>query len=171
MKHLKKFNEHFDSEEIKSMVYDTELLPYLQGELFNQPLRKVKELEFQRDGDSIVNKLLIKFPHLNDFYVDSEKTPGITFIYKKNKDWFVSIGVGLGTIGIMYKYNKANDDKKVLNDLTFRGYEFIYFKEWQDVTDDEIINIVQYNFLPILLKCGFRKEIKQGEEEIRAQQN
>ena len=170
MKYLKKFNEHFDSSEIKDMVYDTELLPYLQGDLFNAPMRKVKNYEFERDRNSIVSKLIFKFPHLKDFYMNDDKTPGITYFFKKNKDWFVSIGIGVGSIGILYKYNKA-DDGKVMNDLTFRGYEWTYFKEWKDISDNEIIDIVQYNFLPILLKCGFRDELKFGKEEIKTQMN
>lgn len=170
MKHLRRFNEHFDSAEIKQAIYDTELLPYLQGELFNVPLRKVKNFEFERDTVSIVSKIILKFPHLKDFYINDTKTPGVTYIYKKNKDWFVSLGIGVDYIGIVYKYNKATDGK-IINDLTFRGFEWTYIKEWKGVSDEEMMDIIQYNFLPILLKCGFRDELKSGRDDINTQMN
>jgi hypothetical protein len=167
MKWIKKF-ENFDTPELRDEVKDSDLISYLTGDYLNVPFRKVKSGEF--DDNLIIQKILYKYPHFDDFYVDDKVTPGMIHLFKKNKDWYVNFCVGKGAIGIYYKYNKA-DENKVLRGLDFRGFQFPHFQEWSGLSDEEIYKIIDYYLLPILLKCGFRDELEQGRKKIQIREN
>lgn len=100
---IRKFNEMFDTEELKS----AHEIPMLQGSLFKGMKINDPSNESLKD---LIGKVAYKFPFLNKFTLwESDKYKDVIFLYQKNNYWYISISFSLEGhnkygVGILYKY-------------------------------------------------------------------
>jgi len=159
---IKRFNELFDSEEIKSQNE----IPMMQGNLIKGKINYASKEEVK----DLIEKVLYSFPFLYKFgeYIDDKKYKDIVFFHQKNDSWYVSIAFGLQPdnkygMGIFYKHLDA-EEGNIKQTLSFSGKEFCYFKEWSKLSFPEMVKIVNENFTPLLSRLGFTEQLSHGQD-------
>jgi hypothetical protein len=162
MKHIKKFNEMFDSEEIKSQNELDIMRINLKDIVSDENIMKISSSEIER----LHSMLMLEFPFFQKY--DGKEVDGITWgIYTvgdvyhfvtKNSKYFVTISFkSVGTryeVGITYNTIKSmlirsiTDDMKTLTDK-------IHFKDFGILDISGISRVIKNVFVPILEMLGF----------------
>lgn len=169
MKRIKKFNELFDTEELKSQNE----IPMLQGNLLPTKYRNVKGNKFQNDLHDVHNKMIYNFPWVEEF--DQEELPGykdMIFYHTSNDSWYISLSIkvegdkcGFGIIYRLLDTSISPDNSNVKFSLAFSGKEYVYFKEWNGLDVNEMIRNIKIFFEPLMRRLGFTDELKYGNKE------
>ena len=154
MKHIKKFNELFDNDDLKSKLE----IPYLQGNLDKKELvRSAIPFKGRELFNFFNNSLVKKFPFFD--YCFDENTRRIYgcnedpneknchHYYFKNEKIFVIFSV------VMW------DDNDYDCNILVRDPEdsdiIVYEQEYNECSIDKIIDIVKSDLIPHLIESGF----------------
>lgn len=151
-KHIKKFNELFDSPELKS-EYEIE---YLQGKLDPKDFINDKNIvKFEQDNklQRLSNRLGVDFPIFNLFGKGDVKYS----VYGKDNmyhfavgdEWRVVLSFEILGYGNKYDVNYGKYDMGIICEKMPRQ-KVLKYKSGVDSLDDDKVNIVEYNNLTIL---------------------
>jgi len=164
MKRIKRFNEMFDSEELKAQNE----IPMLQGNLLKGKIRFTSKESI----DDLREKVIYTFPFLEKFgqWTNEEKYKNIIFFQQKTDYWYSNIAFSIDDngkygVGMLYKYLDTIPDAPLKHTLTFSGKDYQYFSEWTDKTFDGIIKIVNTHYIPLLNRLGFDEEMVHAKQK------
>lgn len=156
---IKKFNEMFDTEELKSQHE----IAMIQGGLLKGV--KFKKLSSDETIYDLIAKMIYKFPFLSKFNEwENEKYEDTIFFYTRNDYWYISLSLSIEDkdtygVGILYKYIDSIPNAPVKHTLAFSGKDNQYFTEWNNNTFDDVVRLVDIVFIPLLNRLGFKEEI------------
>ena len=164
---IKKFNELFDTDELKA---ENEI-SLLQGNLLSGELRAVRNNKYENsDLYDIHGKLLYNFPWISE--LDQREIPGyddMIFYSTTNEHWYISLsilvkGESCG-FGIMYRLRETEIIKNGTNishSLAYSGSDKVYFSEWDKLDSNELIKYIKVFFEPLLNRLGFKEVLGKG---------
>ena len=163
MKRIKRFNEMFDTEELKAQNE----IPMLQGNLLKGKLGFTSKESI----DDLREKVIYTFPFLEKFgqWEDKKKYKDIVFFQQKNDYWYANIafsveGNGKYGVGMLYKYLDTTPNAPLKNTLAFSGKDYTYYTEWTNKTFDEITKLVNTYYIPLLNRLGFEEEMSHAKQ-------
>ena len=164
---IKKFNELFDTEELKA---DNEI-QLMQGKLITGGLK-----DFSKDDiEDIIEKVEFVFPFLDKFSMVplSEKHKNIAYFQVRNENWYTNVAFSLEDdnrygLGMLYKHvdtpTPSPGDNNLKRTLTFSGKQYCYFCEWNDLKFPEVIELVNTYYTPLIKRLGFTDIINHNKE-------
>jgi len=163
---IKKFNELFDSEEIKVKNE----IPLLQGFLNNVSSKTINRFAKESLND-LGERFNYAFPFLYHFHNRVEEKYNAVIFDKKNDQWYINITIAFEGdkygLGIFYRHIDAitpEDHNDIKMGLDFRGKEYCYYNEWNDIDFNEVIELTKSHFLPLVGRLGFKEELSKGKK-------
>ncbi len=165
---IKKFNELFDSEEVKVKNE----IPMMQGFMKGVSSKTINRFSKESLND-FGERFIYSFPVLYQF-TDRVQTKYNSVIFEqKNDQWYVSITIAIEEdkygLGIFYKHIEATSPKNgkdplLKRGLDFRGKEYSYYSEWNDIEFSDMVKLTKSNFIPLIDRLGFKEEISKGKK-------
>lgn len=168
MKHLRKFNELFDTEEIKNALE----IPNLKGELDPKELANSGSLiKFDEIGDETIERLFYKlasrFPLFNICNTGDDPDYGVIIddfdnnhILFRNESHLIIFSISID--------NRATNRYDVV--ITFDGFDDNDrpYAEHRNIDINQVFEVIKNDLIPALKKGGFNNVLEyENQEQMR----
>jgi len=179
MKRLKRFNELFDTEDLKMQNE----IDYLTGAIDKKELSR--NIMSDKSAQSIYNLLEYKFPFFKECTNDNNPYTGLMadekqsyyVFYFKNETWFIGLAVK-PTGNHLYDINLI---RKGVNLTITPGNSFHFYTPivdydpnktvaivFENLTIEQIYEHVEKHFIPMMKKTGFKYLLNVGGPDMHS---